>query len=437
MSSITGVHIERVLSYLNADVKYALLRNFEGLPHNNSSRDIDIVIEQGEFRRHKRGIIEQLTNDGWKIFSYLNNGRLITYVCMKMEGGEVGLVQWDFFIDTSVHGVRLLSARDMVASRVFNGALYHVSKECEFLDKYLYNRAVGAVYPAKYGALRAEVESSDEVVKGVKRAFGCSDLTRVDKMSGRALLLRAFGRNFVRNPLSFFSVVWSFIIYITEFLRSDVAPKLAFTGADGAGKTTIIDMIEREMSAVYGKATEYFHFRPLLIPNLGEAAHSAGLKKEVDREYDKPHRGAKSGVVSSFVRLCYYTLDYLLGYWVKVKPQARITKLIIFDRYYNDVIVDSRRSSIHLNVKFLYLWGKLFVPKMRYNFLITADADVILKRKQELDREGIVSINTKMEYLSTKQDYHLVMNNGTAEEAVTTILSIVAEGQHQRNLQRI
>ncbi|MFR9567911.1 MAG: hypothetical protein SNJ09_03730 [Rikenellaceae bacterium] len=437
MSSITGVHIERVLSYLNADVKYALLRNFEGLPHNNSSRDIDIVIEQSEFRRHRRAIIEQLTNDGWRIFSYLNNGRLITYVCMKMEGGEVGLVQWDFFIDTSVHGVRLLSAGDMVASRVFNGALYHVSKEYEFLDKYLYNRAVGAQYPAKYGALRAEVELSDEVVKSVKRAFGCGDLTRVDKMSGRALLLQAFVRNFVRNPLSLFSVLWSFIIYITDFLRSDVAPKLAFTGADGAGKTTIIDMIEREMSAVYGKATEYYHFRPLLIPNLGEAAHSAGIKKEVDREYDKPHRGAKSGVVSSFVRLCYYTLDYLLGYWVKVKPVARITKLVIFDRYYNDVIVDSRRSSIHLNVKFLYLWGRLFVPKMRYNFLITADPDVILKRKQELDREGIVSINTKMEYLATKRGYYMIMNNGTAEEAVATILSIVAEGQHWRNLRRV
>ncbi|MFI3285200.1 MAG: hypothetical protein R3Y08_00960 [Rikenellaceae bacterium] len=437
--NISGEHIERVLSYLNTNVEYALLRNFEGLPYNNKSRDIDIIIDKREFKKHKKGIINALLNDSWKLFSYLNNGRLITYVCAKMtDGGEVELVQWDFFINTSVHGVILLGAKEMVASREFNGSLYHVSKDYEFLDKYLYNRSVGAPYPQRYLATRSQITSSDVVKQMVKKTFGCSDINIIDQMSGKSLFVKALLQNFCLNPFSaIYNVARSWFYYIKDFIVSDVAPKIAFTGADGAGKTTVIDMIQEKIASVYGKATEYLHFRPLLIPNIGEAAHSAGLKKEVDREYDKPHRGAKTGALSSFLRLCYYSVDYVLGYWFKVKPHAKITKVIIFDRYFTDVIVDSRRSSIYLNTKFLYGWGKLFIPKMKYNILLTADPDIILSRKQELDREGIERINTKMEYLAAKKGYYMVMNNGTAEEAVDKILSIVIDEQHKRNLRRV
>ncbi len=436
--NISGEHIERVLSHLNASVEYALLRNFEGLPYNNRSRDIDIVIDKREFREHKKEIVGALLDDGWKLFSYLDNGRLITYVCAKLVGGVVELVQWDFFINTSVHGVVLLGAKEMVASREFNGVLYHVSKDYEFLDKYLYNRSVGAPYPSKYCSIREQIASSEVVKSMLIRTFGWGNIDRVDTESGRSLFAKALVRSLWRNPFSaIYNVACSLSCYLRDFVASNVAPTIAFTGADGAGKTTVIDLIQLKIASVYGCATEYLHFRPLLIPNIGEAAHSAGLKKVVDREYDKPHRGAKAGVISSFLRLCYYSLDYILGYWIKVKPQTKITKVIIFDRYFTDVIVDSRRSSISLNSRFLYYWSRLFIPKMRYNILLTADPDIILSRKQELDRECIERINIKMECLASKKGYYMVANNGTAQVAADKILSIVIDEQHKRNLRRV
>jgi len=434
----TSQYIERVLHYLNKEVEYALLRNYEGLPHHNTSRDMDIIITRSEFKKREHDIIDVLTQDDWRLFSYLNNGRLITFVCAKIIKGDFAIIQWDFFMDSSVHGIQLLSAKDMIQSRQFNGVLYHVSKDYEFLDKYLYNRAVNAPYPEKYKTTKEAAQNSEVVKQHLRRAFGCADIDCIDQLSGRSLLVRAFLNNFLHSPiLSVTRVMVSFWLYFLSYLKSDVAPQLAFTGADGAGKTTLISLIEKKLSAVYGKVTVYFHFRPLLIPNLGEAAHSAGLKKDVDRKYDNPHRSKKRGRINSFIRLCYYSLDYILGYWIKVKPHARITKIIIFDRYYNDIIVDSRRSSIWLNIKFLYYWGKLFIPKMKYNFLITANSDIILSRKQELNKEGIETINTKMEYLSDKNDYYLIKNNGTAEEAVFKILEIILKKQHQQNIEKI
>jgi hypothetical protein len=69
-------------------------------------------------------------------------------------------------------------------------------------------------------------------------------------------------------------------------------------------------------------------------------------------------------------------------------------------------------------MKFLYIWGKLFIPKLNYNILLTADAEVILGRKQELDPKGIEVINSKLNYLSTKKGFYLIKNNGSAEDAV-------------------
>lgn len=430
--------IINVLDYLNKNVNYAVLRNYEGLPYGNNSRDIDIIITKTEFNKHKSHILQVMVDSGWKIVTYLNNGRLISYVCGIIDGNNVELVQWDFFLHTSVRGITLASAEEFLEGRKFNGTLYHVNKEYNFLDKYLYNRAVGAQYPAKYNSTREQVESSDIVSRKLRDIFGSGDTKQIDRMSGKRLLFAALKQNLLANPVkTVCRIIATQCIMWKNAMCASTAPRIGFTGPDGAGKTTVIELMHEKISPVFGKAAEFFHFRPTLFPNLGEAAHSTGIKKEVDREYSRPHRGKKSGVISSFIRLCYYTTDYIIGFWAKVKPHCAVTKWVIFDRYYTDIIADSRRSGIHLNTKFLYFWGKVFIPKLHYNILLTADSDVILARKQELDREGIDTINKKLDYLKDKKGYYLILNNNGAEEAVMKILKVVFEGQHQKNLRRV
>ena len=427
-----------VLHYLNENVNYALLRNYEGLPFNNYSRDVDIVIEKKEFYSHQKAILNIIIESGWKIVNYLNNGRLITFVCGIIFDNKVELLQWDFFLHTSFHGITLIEAKEMLAEREFNGNLYHVSKTYEFLDKYVYNRAVGEQYPLKYQYIRDEYGKSEKAKIKLKKIFGHEDIEIIDGMSKNKLLKILLLSNL---KTQFFRTIWRIInsrwLYISSFLSSSVAVRVGFTGPDGAGKTTVIELLQKEISTVFGKATEYSHFRPHIIPNLGEVAHSSGINKEVDREYDKPHRSSKKGAINSFVRLCYYTLDYIIGFWVKVKPHCRLTKFVLFDRYYTDIISDSRRSNIHLNTNFLYYWGKLFIPKMNYNILLTADRSIILARKQELDKKGIDDINSKLKYLSAKKGYYLIENNGTADGAVKRILTIIINNQHKKNLKRI
>ncbi|MBR4154596.1 MAG: hypothetical protein IKT96_04525 [Paludibacteraceae bacterium] len=507
-------HIIRVFGFLNEGAEYAVLRNYEGLPDRNESRDIDIIITRRSFCSIKRELVEVLCQEGWRVVTYLNSDRLIKIVCAKNVGHETEIVQWDFFVNTSVWGVELMSAEEFVEHRVWNGVLWHVDVVGEFLDKYLYNRAVGAKYPAKYERIRTQIveashgthgthgnssssnldilsptddtdlkdfspsgfndslflaslkkrstddtdfnageasassvssvgsvsdkEISVRVARKLEEVFGCGDLEMCDGLSGKWLLWRAVKWNVKRRPLGLIVGVWAFVwSFVRNYLCTNTGFAIGFTGPDGVGKTTVIEMLIERLGGVFRTAHSYMHFRPMLFGNLGEVAHSAGLKREVDRNYNDPHRGKKVGVVNSLVRLAYYSVDYIVGYWLKVKSQIRITRLVVFDRYYTDVICDSRRSRIFLNYKFLYWFGRVFVPQLDYNVLLTASVETVLARKQELTREGIERINEKIEYLAGKRGYVKFVNDGAPEEVVTEILEWVFEGQHQKNLRRL
>ena len=438
MGNLATEHITNIIGLLNSKANYAVLRNFEGLPEHNKSRDIDIIITRKSYKQIKNELVNLIDRSGWKIITYLYSDRLITYVCACQEGNQTEIVQWDFFINTSVFGILLMDAEEFLVNKKFNGFLYYVDVECQFLDKYLYNRAVGAQYPKKYQATREKAEHSPIVEKKIKSLYGVNSVKECDKISGKKLLFSAIKTNLLQHPGQFLSNLITFLwTFWGNYLRSNTGFSVGFTGPDGSGKTTVIDLLLEQLAPVFRTAHKYYHFRPALFGNLGEVAHSAGLKKEVDRDYSKPHRGGQTSALSSFARLLYYSLDYIVGYFVKVKAVTRITRIVIFDRYYTDIICDSRRSRIYLNYKFLYGFGKLFIPSLDYNILLTASTDTILARKKELDEEGIRTINDKIDYLADKKGYKKVLNEQTPEVAVTEILSYIFENQHKKNLRRL
>ena len=435
----TADFLKQIFEWLNQHTEYAVLRNFEGLPYHNNSRDIDIAIEKKEWNTIRIQLVDVIQQCGWKIVTYLKSDRLQTLVCgIVRADNTVDLVQLDFFYHTSVFGLVLLENKDILKHRVFNGEIYHVDKSYEFLDKYMYDRAVGANYPEKYKHTRECVENEAVVKEQVYRVLGMDSLIKCDKASKKKILKAVLKWNFKRYGLGAIVNMLRFEYHhVKNYFYSNTGFSIGFTGPDGSGKTTVIDLLIENLGDVFRKAHAYYHFRPALFGNLGEVAHAAGVKKTVDRDYSKPHRGGKTGLFSSLARLGYYSIDYIVGYWVKVKSVTRITRVVIFDRYYTDIICDSRRSRIYLNPKFLYGFAKLFIPSLDYNILLTASSEAILARKRELDKEGIDAINTKIDYLADKKGYYKVLNEGTPQEAVCKILQIVLEKQHRKNLKRL
>lgn len=425
-------------AWMNENVKYAVLRNYELLPDTYHSRDIDLAICKKDYIDICIPLLKFIEKQNWKLVVLHKSYRLNTWVCAHLsDEGVCNIIQLDFFFNTSVYGLNLLSSGEIINKRCFNGKVYYADRACEFLDKYMYNRCVGAAYPEKYSAVRKDAEDCEFVKKAIEQVLGCISLDECDAVPKGRLLKNVIKYNFKHH---FFRTIASLLTFEFCRVRNYIVSTgftVGFSGPDGVGKTTVIDCFMDNMGPVFQKIHQYFHFRPALLSNIGEVAHKVGVKRDVDRNFSEPHRGGKTGSVNSFLRLMYYSFDYIVGYFVKVKPVIRGNGIAVFDRYYTDIICDSHRSRIFLNYKFLYWFGRLFIPSLDYNFLLTASPETILNRKNELDRRSVEDINAKIEYLSGKKGYYKIYNETSPEDAVKKILNIILDKQHRRNIGRI
>lgn len=415
-----------IFQLLNAKTNYAVLRNFESLPHI-PGRDIDIIINRQDFYSVKNQFVKIFSQCGYKLFQYYKGSEMHSMVFVE-EKSPYKLISFDFLFSIYAKNIIFLTSEEVLKTKEFNGAIFHVRKDMEFLSKYIYNKILKTPYPEKYKHIEKEAyalyaNEINDVLKGLG----------IDKYSSLSKIkLCLYKKHLSRMLLAHFR-------YLFVTIRNFLFPQgvsFSFTGPDGVGKTTIINEITEIFERLY-KYVPIYHFRPLIISNLSEVAYSAGLKKDVDRDYNKPHRGGKTNVLSSFARLFYYSLDYIVGYQRKVKIIMFQRRIVIFDRYYTDIICDSPRSRIYLNYKFLYWFGKLFIPSLNYNILLTASSETILARKKELDEEGIRLINEKIDYLAGKKGYRKILNEHTPEVAVAEILNYIFDSQHKKNLRRL
>ena len=421
----------KIFEFLNTNIDYVVLRNYEGLPFENISRDIDILVAKKEFKHFEKSFIKIIVSSGFKVTTKYKSDKIVTYVIANCYENKLDLVQFDFFFNTSLFGLCLIDEKDILKTKLFNGSLYHPSKEYEFLDKYFQLKFLNAPYPSKYLGLKEQMATSYKLIPIIKK-LGYNTFNQLETTTTSKFRRTIIISQFKTNPIKFFK---GFFLFLFFHIINNFNPKglsIGFTGPDGAGKTTVINMVIAELKKVYS-AVDLHHFRPTLMPNLGEAAQKAKFKDQVDTDYSNPHRGEKTNKLNSFFRLSYYTIDYVIGYFKIVRPNLVERGIVIFDRYYTDIIADSRRSRIFLKPKFLFVFGRFFIPKLDYNILLTADTKIILKRKQELTVDGIIQINNIIDYLKNKKDYYKIENNGSAEEAVHRILKIILNNQHAKN----
>lgn len=143
---------------------------------------------------------------------------------------------------------------------------------------------------------------------------------------------------------------------------------IVFLGPDGSGKSSVIKALSQSI-----ENTVRFHLKPDLFRG---AKNTQGAVTE-------PHAKPTYGIFTSILKIFYYLLEYSLGYHIKVKTLIGQSKLVLFDRYFHDVLVDPRRYRYGGPI-WLVRWISRLIPQPDLFILLDAPAEIFHARVQEV-----------------------------------------------------
>ena len=401
-------HAEILDKYLKEltknNVRYFILRNYEGLPEENESKDVDLIIEPGSYKKASKILLQ--------VFKEMKVPR---YYVVKYERVRCWL-GIDLDHNFSIH-IDLIEGYLNKGFEIFKfNQLYKNTEKYKdyvvlnkpydiamlLLYKVIASKQLKERYVEKISKIYSESkEHTDDIIKyAMGEKLGSTIISylengQYDKIVKMAKQISKTTKRkaFFRRP---FFTMWHIIKFWCEKLyRIGWCPKkyrkmIAVEAPDGTGKTTFIDGLTVTLAELFNTDIEkmhVYHFRPTVLPNLGAVGEKAGVMEQ-DKDFTNPHRNKPANPISSFVRMVYYWIDYLIGGFVCIRKDVQFDKFTIFDRYIYDFIVDPVRSRIGLPRWIRVLFSKL-VYKPKFVFVMMADTDVIYKRKQELTREEI------------------------------------------------
>jgi hypothetical protein len=436
---------ELLSSFDSQGIRYVILKNDEGLPLKNHSKDVDIVIEPGTYSEAEEVIRMCYKNNGVTHYKVHRFERLRCWYGMNpdshfaihidlLEGFlHKGFEMFPFEV-LYAHSQRTTNGIQVLDEVMGSVVLLLHSTICYHSIKDKYAKSITK-------AFQAEKETFEKILKEI---LGDSvTLEMVELLStgnfkeiahrGRYYSHQSKLRLLLRRP--FFS-----IYNVCDFLWEKVCRLLlnlekynimiSVHAPDGTGKTTFIEHFGKELGFYYVCAAndllDTHHFRPCVLPNLGAAAEKVGVMKQ-DRDFTSPHRAKPAGLFGSFLRMSYYWLDYMVGIPLILRKNAQFNKITIFDRYVYDLISDPERTRIDLP-----LWlRKKFVnltKEPNIVFILEAEAETIRKRKQELSVDEINNQLESLHQLAILDDkFHILDAMKTPEEMAKEAIKITLD----------
>jgi hypothetical protein len=153
-------------------------------------------------------------------------------------------------------------------------------------------------------------------------------------------------------------------------IRQPTGLRIAFLGPDGVGKSTVALTVQSLVAPCFRKQ-RFFHFCPMLFRRANGVPVT------------EPHSLPPRMVVVSWVKVFYYFVDHWGGYLFQQLPAMIRSTCIMFDRNFDDLLIDPRRYRIQHSeclVRFLRRW----LPPANLTFVLDAPSKTIHERKPEL-----------------------------------------------------
>ncbi len=187
---------------------------------------------------------------------------------------------------------------------------------------------------------------------------------------------------------------------------------LVVMGPDGCGKSSVIQGITRNLSAQF-HTIQYQH----LMPSLKQCSSA--------EQAQIPHGKTTYNLPLSLLKLLYLMLKYTFGSLPYQKIIQSHHALLIFDRYYHDILIDPQRFRYGGPYWLLKLVCRI-IPAPHLFILLDADAETLQLRKQEVPFAETARQRTA--YLSLfkrLKNAHIIDATAPLEDTIETVRQLV------------
>ena len=384
--------LEALFAFLEGEkLPYCVVGDTRGYPEEIAS-DIDIVVASEAFdviactvarfcRKHDLALVQMLRHEQTAIYFVL---------AWYAHNGQFRFLALDFCSDYFRGGRRLLDADEILARRepaldeAGSSAGYFVPPaDIRFIYYLLKKIDKGELSDTHADYLSAEWHrDSSGALQQVGRfwpAPGDGDLIAHAAAKGdwhavrSALprLRRALRRAVPRSPAGIVRDWRRRLMRVSK----PTGLMVAFLGPDGSGKSSAIERLMANLGPAF-RRTRCLHLRPRVL----------GAGKAQALPTVRPHALAPRGFLASTAKLGWLLLDYLAGYVLQVGPLKCRSTLVVFDRYFHDLLVDPKRYRYGGSLA-LARWAARLVPQPDIWVVLDAERAVLQARKPEVSAE--------------------------------------------------
>jgi len=378
---------ELVTAFEVHGLRYCLLAGYDGYPASIVS-DIDFMVAPldaprvatllaGVARRCRARLVQCVQHETTAAW----------FVIARETASAVSFIQPDLSTDYRRRGRLWLQAEDIVARRRWHAGGFWVSSAADAFIYYLIKRLdKGALSNAQAQELtRRYREDAPAAQRQLQRHFPAPDAALIDQalveheyarlVASLGPLRDALHRRAPAEPLLRRMRQWvAERVRVMARLWRPTGLSIAFLGPDGCGKSSVIDRVHHELRDVF-RRVDYQHLRPRPPARAAaDAIHAPVLQ---------PHLQPPRGTLGSLTKLVHFWATYLIGTLRWTLPRRVRSTLVIFDRYYHDILADPRRYRYGAPLVWARLLGRM-VPQPELVFVLDAPPEVIQARKQEV-----------------------------------------------------
>ena len=406
-----------------SNIRFFIIRNYEGLPDKNTSKDVDIILKYGTVKAAERILKDVFRRNGLSYFYRVIIEECYVHYAINKKGDFA--IHIDLMNGYINRGVELFTFEELysqtidyngfrVLNELYNGVMLFIYKQFGYRKpklKEVYKSTIYDVwlrYP-EFSSILEKMLGKDIYPK----ISACIEQKDFDTMLSYSSIVSQRLRQY-SNQTSFVRNQHRRIRFITQkvnriiFRYRKYEKSFSVMAPDGTGKTTFLTQLLNRLAFLYVDAPNdikrfhLYHFRPGLFPNLGAVGEKARVMKQ-DTDFTNPHRAKPAGFLSSLIRITYYWFDYVLGWMYYTRRDVQYDLYTVYDRYSYDLLVDPRRTRLKLT----YWVRRCFVacmPHPKINFFLKASPDVIIKRKAELTHNEITRQVSAYERLSVRKN---------------------------------